>query len=170
VFREEPRAFAGDADAGGEYADASELVGRPAPDFTVELLAGSKFRLSGQRGKVVVLDFWASWCAPCVKSLPELTALSGEFDPEKVRFVAVNIQETRDDAGQAAARLKLDVHVALDADGRVAARYGAVSIPYTVVVGPDGKLARAFAGYGPRWAEELKQAIRRVLATAPQTR
>jgi thiol-disulfide isomerase/thioredoxin len=165
----EPKAFAEDADAGGESAETSELVGRPAPEFTLELLDGSRFRLSAQRGKVVVLDFWASWCAPCVKGLPEVAALAADFDPEKVRFVAVNLQETRDDAALAVSRLKLGLPVALDGDGRVAARYGAASIPYTVVVGPDGKFARVVTGYGPRSADELKEAIGRVMASAPPT-
>jgi thiol-disulfide isomerase/thioredoxin len=163
----EPKAFAEDV-AGGRQADESELVGRPAPDFTLELLDGPKFALATQRGKVVVLDFWASWCAPCIKGLPDLAALSAEFDAGRVRFVAVNLQETRDDAAQAAARLKLNLPVALDLDGRVASRYGAASIPYTVVVGPDGRVAHAFTGYGPRLANELREAIGRALAEGPQ--
>jgi thiol-disulfide isomerase/thioredoxin/small nuclear ribonucleoprotein (snRNP)-like protein len=154
----EPKAFAEDA-AGEGQGDESDLVGQAAPDFVLMLLDGSQFRLSAQRGKVVILDFWASWCAPCVKGLPEVAALSSEFDSDRVRFVAVNVQEARDDAAQATERLKLDVPVALDLDGRVAARYGAASIPYTVVVGPDGKFIRVFTGYGPRLADELKGAI-----------
>jgi hypothetical protein len=104
-----------------------------------------------------------------VKGLPEVAALAADFDPEKVRFVAVNLQETRDDAALAVSRLKLGLPVALDGDGRVAARYGAASIPYTVVVGPDGKFARVVTGYGPRSADELKEAIGRVMASAPPT-
>jgi thiol-disulfide isomerase/thioredoxin len=151
----EPKAFAEDAGQGNE----SDLVGQAAPDFTLPLLDGSRFRLSGQRGKVVVLDFWASWCAPCVKGLPLVAALSDEFDADQVRFVAVNVQEAREDAAHATERLKLGIPVALDLDGRVAARYGAASIPYTVIVGPDGKFVRVFAGYGPRITEELRGAV-----------
>ncbi|MGH7192702.1 MAG: TlpA family protein disulfide reductase, partial [Candidatus Saccharimonadales bacterium] len=156
----QPAAFADSTGAGGaRHADASALVGRAAPDFTLDLLDGSKFCLSKQRGRVVVLDFWASWCAPCVKGLPETAELIGTFPKDQVRLVAVNLQEARGEASQAAARMKLQTPVALDHDGRVAASYGAVSIPYAVVVAADGKVLGAFVGYGPGLADELKQAV-----------
>jgi thiol-disulfide isomerase/thioredoxin len=161
----EPKAFSGDPTVSGEgHALTSDLIGRAAPDFTLELLDGSRFRLSKQRGKIVVLDFWASWCAPCMKATPDIAMLMGDFDPQTVQFVAVNLQETRDDIVQALERLKLSVPVALDRDGRVAASYAASSIPYTVVIGADGKIAGVFVGYSPRLADDVKLAIASKLA------
>ncbi|HWB09794.1 MAG TPA: TlpA disulfide reductase family protein [Pirellulales bacterium] len=162
----EPKAFADDADG---LSSEPDLVDRLAPDFTLDLLDGSKFRLSSERGRVVVLDFWASWCAPCVKGLPDVASVMAEFDSQKVRLVAINLQETRDDVAQAVERLNLSLSVGLDRDGRVAAGYGANSIPYTVVVGADGKVTRVFVGYGPQFADALKEAITSTLAKPQQT-
>ncbi|HEX7448062.1 MAG TPA: redoxin family protein [Pirellulales bacterium] len=161
----QPKAFAGDEAAGGQrHAETSTLIGRPAPDITLEQLDGSKFRLANERGKVVVLDFWASWCAPCVKCLPQTAELVGRFPRKKVQLVAINLQESRGEASQAITRMKVDALVPLDHDGQVAASYGALSMPYTVVIAADGKVVGAFTGYGPGLAGELKAAIDAALA------
>ena len=71
------------------------LIGKKGSDFESVLLDGSKFKLSEQKGKVVVLDFWATWCGPCVKALPELIEKTSQFDKKDVVFIAVNQGETR---------------------------------------------------------------------------
>jgi peroxiredoxin len=146
----------GEAEDGGVD---SPLAGRPAPDFELTLLDGSPFSLSGERGKIVVLDFWASWCAPCMQGLPQVAAAVGAIEGDRVKLVTVNLQQTPAEAEDAMRRLKLTVAVALDREGKVAENYGATSIPYTVVVGPDGKVSRVFIGASPRLAEQLRKAI-----------
>jgi peroxiredoxin len=161
----EPIAARAEASPGGGEDDGVEsiLIGRAAPEFTLALVDGPRFSLSGERGKVVVLDFWAGWCAPCMQSLPKLAETVAACDPQKVKLVAVNLQQTPEEAADAMRRLKLDISVALDRDGKTAAAYGASSIPYTVVVGPDGKVFRVFIGYSPRSAEQLRKAIETLL-------
>ncbi len=158
----EPLVSRSDSAAGSESEESaagSVLIGRPAPDFALETLAGAGFSLADARGKVVVLDFWASWCAPCMQGLPKVAELLKTLPAEQVAFAAVNLQQTPDEVQDALRRLKLSIPVALDRDGKVAEKYGATAIPYTIVIGRNGNVSHVFVGSGPRLQEELKGAI-----------
>jgi peroxiredoxin len=158
-----PGASPGGAEDGGVD---SPLAGRPAPDFDLKLLDGSPFSLSDERGKIVVLDFWASWCAPCMQGLPQVAEAVAALESKRVKLVAVNIQQPAAEAEGALRRLKLEIPVALDHDGKVAERYGATTIPFTVIIGADGKVLRVFIGSGARLAEPLRKAIEDLEAPA----
>lgn len=159
-----PRAFLPDEERQQGAGRDSALVGQPAPDFELALAEGGKFRLADERGHVVVLDFWATWCAPCIAGLPRVARTIGEF--EQVKLVTVNLQQTAAESSAALKRLELELAVALDVDGRVAAQYGATAIPYTVVIGPDGRVARVFIGTTPQIEEELRGAIKELQSPA----
>jgi thiol-disulfide isomerase/thioredoxin len=155
----------------GEGGDAGEglesaLVGKPAPEFQLDMLDGSKFNLADHRNKVLILDFWASWCGPCLQVMPQVDKVAAEFADQGVKLVAVNLEETPDQVKGALERLQLHMPVALDRNGRVAEKYGATSIPQTVIVGPDGKVARLFVGASARFDEQLRTALRSVLPAA----
>jgi thiol-disulfide isomerase/thioredoxin len=156
-----PLAFRVDPATGGPAPDGADspLVGQAAIDFELPLLDGAKFRLSQWRGKIVVLDFWASWCGPCMQGLPKVASVAAACPVEEVKLVAVNLQETSVEAADALRRLKLDIAAALDRDGKVAKEYGATSIPYTVIVGADGNVARVFVGTGPQLERQLTEAL-----------
>ncbi len=142
----------------------SALVGKPAPDFELQSLEGGKFRLSDRKDKVLVLDFWASWCGPCLQAMPQVHAVAREFADQQVELVAVNLQETPEQIKAALERLGLTMTVVLDRDGLVAEKYGATAIPQTVVIDRDGKVARLFVGGGPRFDETLRQALQSLLS------
>jgi peroxiredoxin len=142
----------------------SVLVGKPAPQFELRLLDGKQFRLSDQRDKILVLDFWASWCGPCLQAMPQVHQVVGEFADQHVELVAINLQEAPEQIKAALQRLQLDMTVALDSDGRVAEKYGATAIPQTVIIGRDGKVARLFVGGGARFDEQLREALTSVLS------
>lgn len=150
----EPKAFQAAPDA-PEGTD-SPLVGQAAPDFELPTAGGGKFQLSQYRGRVVVLDFWASWCAPCIKSLPMLAQLVKELEGDTVELVTVNLRETPEEAQAALARMGLTSRAVLDRDGAVAARYGAAAIPHTVVIGRDGKVMRVFSGTSAGTEKQLR--------------
>ena len=150
--------------AGGDSGTESPLVGKPAPDFTLDLIGGKPFHLADSKGKeVVVLDFWATWCGPCLQAMPQVERAVKQFKDQNVRLVAVNLQETAAQVTAMLERQKLPVTVALDRDGVVADKYKAVAIPQTVIIGRDGNVARLFVGGGPHLEEQLKEAIKAVL-------
>jgi thiol-disulfide isomerase/thioredoxin len=145
---------------GGRMAGTSSpLVGTDAPDFKLKMLDGSIFQLQEHQGKIIVLDFWATWCGPCMQAMPQIDEAVAYFSPDDVMLVAVNLQETPEDIRSTLDRLKLNPAVALDIDGVAASRYQADAIPQTVVIDRDGKIQRLFVGGGPKLKEQLQTAI-----------
>lgn len=146
----------------------SPLVGKAAPDFNLELLGsgGKKFHLADQKGKVVVLDFWATWCGPCLQSMPLVDKVVHEFEDQGVQLIAVNLEEPPKAITAMLERHKLQLTVALDIDGVAATKYQATAIPQTVIIDRDGKVARLFVGGGAKLADQLRDALREVLSGA----
>lgn len=141
----------------------SSLQGKDAPDFKLALLEGGDFALKKYQGKVVVLDFWATWCGPCVKSLPALVETMGEFPQEQAVFLSVNQAETKEQISHFLEARRLTMAVALDADQSLASKYGVEGIPHTVVIGPDGKIAFVKTGYSPDGEKQIAGAVRQAL-------
>lgn len=141
----------------------SALVGKPAPDFKLDKLDGTPFRLSDQRGKVVVLDFWATWCGACIQTMPQIDRVVGQHNRQDVLLVAVNLQERPEAVRAALKRLKLETTVVLDQDGAVAEKYAAVAIPQTVIIDRSGQVFRLFVGGGPQYAEQLREALQKAV-------
>ena len=160
----------GTSPSGRAPGTESALVGKPAPDFELELLGGAKFRLAQNKGKVVVLDFWATWCGPCLQAMPQVEKVAGEFRDRGVQLIAVNLQEQPKQIKAMLERHKLSPTVALDIDGSVAEKYAANAIPQTVIIKGDGTVARLFVGGGPHLGEQLREALAAVLkeAATPQ--
>jgi peroxiredoxin len=162
----EPRS-AQDDEAGGANGRTpgteAALVGKPAPDFELELLKGGRFQLSQRKGRVLVLDFWATWCGPCMQAMPQVERVIEEFRDRGVELVAVNLQENPEQITTTLERQKLHPSVALDRNGAVAEKYGAHAIPQTVIIDRKGTVARLFVGGGPRLGDQLRDALNAVL-------
>jgi peroxiredoxin/outer membrane lipoprotein-sorting protein len=145
--------------ADDEDGAAKALVGKPAPDFTLPGLDDKPVKLSAMKGSVVVLDFWATWCGPCVASLPHLDQLYKEQSPKGLKVYAVNLQEEKDAVKAFVEKKKWTLPVLLDSQGEVAKQYGADAIPETVIVGKDGVVKKVFIGAGPDTEEQIKAAV-----------
>ena len=121
-----------------------------APDFSLARIDGQpgNVRLGELRGRVVVLDFWATWCQPCLAMMPMLHDLYREWHPRGVEFVGIDADGpmvSRDEVAEFLARRPFPYPVVTD-DKEVGGRYGVDSIPHLVVIGRDGKIARVFVG------------------------
>jgi thiol-disulfide isomerase/thioredoxin len=164
----DPKYVTDDAANGATTAGLnSALMGKPAPEVRLDLLDGGKFKLSAEKGHVVVLDFWASWCAPCMQAMPEVDALVKEFAEKNVKYVAVNMQEDHATISSALERAKLNPTVALDVDGAASEHYEVTSVPQIVIIDADGYVARMFIGIDLNFSEDLRAALNEVLKTGP---
>ena len=113
-------------------------VGERLPDFTVDCVDGSVFTLSEQRGKVVVINLWATWCTPCVKELPDFDRLQREY-PDEVAVLALHSPPVTTDVPEWLSAFSYTLPFAVDEDGSVGALLNASTIlPQTVIVGPTG--------------------------------
>jgi peptide/nickel transport system substrate-binding protein len=140
----------------------------PAPPVALAALDGGRFSLTGHRGRVVFLDFWASWCAPCKQSLP-LVEHYARAHPD-IDVVAVNVGESAA-AARAYARQTRLANVVLDPDEIAAHAYGVNGFPTMVVVDPAGMVRAKWIGYDPAVEQAMADARRRygkvARATAP---
>jgi thiol-disulfide isomerase/thioredoxin len=140
------------------------LEAQQAPGFSLPLLAGGTAELSAHLGTdVVILDFWATWCAPCRATLPEIAELSKEYAGKGVQVYAVNIMEEPEMVRDFLSRLGISLPVALDSYNEVTMLYQAEYIPQTVVIGRDGMVAHVHVG--PVGLNELRTEIDALLGT-----
>lgn len=129
-------------------AALASSVKTPAPDVTLQLLNGTQIRLASLRGHVVVLNFWAVWCGPCVRELPELAAFARHSSAADV--IAVNSGIGGDTAAKVAEFVRarqLNVPVAFDPNGIAYRAFGVAGVPTTVIIDPHGIIRERRVGF-----------------------
>ncbi|RKY41457.1 MAG: hypothetical protein DRP85_06270 [Candidatus Makaraimicrobium thalassicum] len=141
---------------------ASDNTAAMAPDFTLKDLDGNFFRLSGTKGKVVILDFWATWCPPCRMELPHFQSLYEEYKGKGLVIVGVAL----DRGGTAVVRSFTEAggitYPIVIGDQRIASTYGGIrGIPTTFVIDRQGRIVEKFVGY--RGREVFESLIRKLL-------
>jgi thiol-disulfide isomerase/thioredoxin len=140
-------------DVGGEE---HPLLGRPAPDLTLDLHGGGRLDLAALKDKkVVVLDFWASWCGPCVKGMPIVAGVAEDFKDRDVVLYAVNLREDKETIEGFLKEHQLTLNVALDPDGSSGDAYAVEGIPQTVLIGRDGRVEAVHVGLLPDLKKKL---------------
>lgn len=154
---------------GAEFAESPPeqpshpLVGQAAPGFTADRLGGGEVALQEHQGDVVLLDFWATWCPPCVEGLPKVAKVASELREQGVAFYAVNVGEDAETVEAFLNEQGLDVPVLMDTDSSVAQAYGADAIPQTVLIGPDGTVQAVHVGLSGNMEATLRQQLGRLL-------
>ena len=141
------------------------MKGKIAPAIKTQLIDGKKFELADHKGKVVILDFWASWCGPCVRGLPVLNKVCSSFDQEKVQFVAVNQGENKKTINKFLKNKNLtELTVAMDKSSDVGDSFMVKGIPQTVVIDQTGVIRFVHIGFGPDSGSQLKNEITELLS------
>jgi len=129
-----------------ESAAATARVGAPAPDLSLPLLDGGTEDLARERGKVVLLNFWATWCIPCREEMPELQRLADDLHGDQFTLLTIDLQE--DSSAIEGFRQELGLHlpVLLDEDGGVTRGYGVRGLPATFLIDQHGDLRQQRLG------------------------
>lgn len=136
-------------------------AGKPAPAFSLKTFDGTTVSLASLRGKVVLLDFWATFCAPCIAALPELQALQAKYGDRGLAVVGVTVDDRPALVKKAAAQAKV-TYPMLRATPEVWNAYKVTALPALVLVGRDGKIIRRYGGEADRAAmiAEIEAALR----------
>jgi peroxiredoxin len=142
-----PIAFKKEA-AAIETSGSGLMTGKKAPDFELQTIDGKSMKLSDLKGKIVLVNFWATWCPPCKAEMPEMVRFYNEHSSEKIEFLAVNLTDSDSvsDVKKFAKEYKLSFPVLLDSAGTIGNTYKTVSIPTTFVVNAKGIITEKHIG------------------------
>ncbi len=171
TFKFTPPPGATEQESGAPGTSASTngkaLLGRPAPDFNLRDLDGKQVQLSGLKGKVVLLDFWATWCEPCREEIPKLDRLSKEFKEKNVLVLGIDVNEEEDVVRTFVDKNKIGYPILLTSpNDRAIASYSAYSYPTTVLIDKNGIVAAYDVGSSDRSEETLRAGFVRVSSPA----
>lgn len=140
---------------------AAEL-GAPAPAFDLPGSAGN-IKLADMKGKVVYLDFWASWCEPCKASFPWLNEMQAKYGAKGLQVVGVNVDAKQDDANRFLTEVPAKFLIAFDRGGGTPKSYGIKAMPSSVLIGPDGKVLFEHKGFHAADKDKLEEKIKLAL-------
>jgi thiol-disulfide isomerase/thioredoxin len=152
------------AAAQGRPADA--LVNQPAPEIKLGMLDGGDFKLSDHKGKIVIVDFWATWCGPCIAAMPVLLKVADQYKDKGVILVGSNQGEDKPTVNEFLKEKEWNLQVAMDPDNESGNAYKVTGIPQTVIVGKDGVVKKVHVGFRPDLEELLKKELDEILKEA----
>ena len=137
----------------GNALPVEAVEGAIAPDFTLKDLSGHELRLSDLKGKVVLLNFWATWCPPCRKEVPSLVSLNSQMSGKAFQMVTVSIDEGGKQAiEEFFASAGVTLPVLLDTDRNISKLYGTTGVPETFIVNQRGAIVKKVVG-GMDWSD-----------------
>jgi cytochrome c biogenesis protein CcmG/thiol:disulfide interchange protein DsbE len=134
-----------------------------APSIRLPAIGG-ELDLASLKGKVVYLDFWASWCKPCQKSFPWMRELKSTYQDQGLEVVAVNLDKDRALASTFLQDLDVNFVVAFDESGSTASEYQLKGMPSSYLIGRDGKIYASHVGFRDQDKQKLETAIQKLLA------
>jgi thiol-disulfide isomerase/thioredoxin len=125
-------------------------VGAEAPAFALPQRSGGELALADLRGRVVIVDFWASWCAPCRESFPFLDELQRRHHDAGLSVVGINLDEQRDEAERFLRERPVGFQIVYDPEATTPERFGVRTMPSSYVIGRDGKVRAVHSGFRER--------------------
>jgi peroxiredoxin len=134
-----------------------------APDFTLRTIDGRNLRLAEQRGQVVMVNFWASWCAPCRVEMPHLNRLYDKYRASGFVLLGVNVDEDPRNATGAASKMGVHFPVLLDAEKKVVRQFDVATMPSTLLIDRDGRVRYVHRGYRDGYEETYDKQVRELL-------
>jgi cytochrome c biogenesis protein CcmG/thiol:disulfide interchange protein DsbE len=140
-----------------------------APLFNgTALNTGQQISLKDYRGKVVLVDFWASWCPPCLESLPAYNQMRRELGTSDFEIIAINVDENTEDGVSFLNEHSVDYPVLADPHGKIGIPYGIRTLPHLFLLDREGRITATFKSYRPGDEEKIKQQIEALIGM-PQT-
>lgn len=143
-------------------------IGAVAPNCTLTAIADTQqLALQQFHGKVLYVDFWASWCGPCAKSFPFLNELDAEFKARGLQILGVNLDENTADAQAFLAKYPANFLVAASADEQCAKDFGVQAMPSSYIIDRKGTIRHVHLGFRAGEAKEIKALVEQLLAETP---
>ena len=133
-------------------------IGQPAPSFKLPDLDGREISLEEYKGKIILLDFWATWCSPCRMTMPVIEKLSREYSDD-MTVLAVNLRESREVIGKYAFEQAISAQILLDVEGKVSSTYGANAIPMQFIIDRSGIVRHIQTGYSSNMASRMRAQV-----------
>lgn len=145
-------------------ANVSALeIGKPAPDFTLKSMSGTNLNLTEQRGTIIVINFWASWCGPCRTEMPVLQDFYDKYQDLGVSVWGVNVEQENQAGRDFLADLNLTFPILFDASNTLSATYQVEAMPTTIIIDRDGLVRYAYKGYKPGYEKKYAKAIKKLI-------
>jgi len=143
---------------------AAAGVGEAAPAFTLQTATGETVALDGLRGRVVYVDFWASWCGPCRRSFPWMNELQQKYGARGLTIVGINVDKKRADAERFLQQTPAAFTIVFDEPGATPAAYAVKGMPSSYLIDAQGKVAAVEIGFFDDHKTSLEERIRALLA------
>lgn len=144
---------------------ANEEVNRPVPNCTLSSLdVAEHYDLQQFKGKVVYVDFWASWCGPCLESFPYMNTLDRDLKEKGLQVLAINLDENPDDAKAFVSHTPPEFLIAADNNGACAREFGVKAMPSTFLVDRKGAIREVHYGFRPGESKEFRIKVEKLLA------
>ncbi len=152
------------ADLSGGFQGSKALL-KDAPEISLPDDQGRRHSLSELRGKLVILHFWATWCAPCIEEIPQWVELARKMEGQPIAWIAVSLDHSWSEAHRylKPERLPPNLISLLDAQNETPGVYGSYQFPETYLIAPDGKILSKWVGPQAWDSDSLKRAIERVV-------
>jgi len=151
-------------------AKPEDLVGKTAPQFALKnIMTGDTVSLEALRGKVVVLDFWATWCGPCKEAIPHIAEVYRIYKDQGFVAISIDLREDEDTVRKFAQSNQMTWAIVIDRDGGVANKYDVTAIPTLFVVDQGGTVRYAHVGFFPELKDELSRKVNELLKEKPES-